>query len=219
MGMDVASCIMIKGLPDAEGKVVARPYTPTTLDADKGFFELVIKGYPEGNVSKYLCDLKVGDDVEVKGPFAKIKYEPNMKRSIGMIAGGSGITPMLQVISHILRNPEDKTKVHLIFANNGENDILLKDRLDTLAKKHDNFDVTYILSAPSSSWKGEKGFVSGDLITAKLPKPSNDSMIFVCGPPPMMNAISGGKGPKGVQGEIDGVLKSLGYTIDQVYKF
>ena len=38
----------------------------------------------------------------------------------GMVAGGTGLTPMLQVIKEILRNPEDKTSVHLIFANNGE---------------------------------------------------------------------------------------------------
>ena len=219
MGMDVASLVMIKGQDSPEGKVVARPYTPTTLDADKGFFELVIKGYPEGNVSKYLCNLKAGDEVEVKGPFAKIKYEPNMKKEIGMIAGGSGITPMLQVIQYILRNPDDKTKVHLIFANNGDDDILLKDKLDALEKKHDNFNVTYILSTPSPKWKGEKGFVSKELISSKLPKPSNDSMIFICGPPPMYKALSGAKGPKGTQGEIDGALKDLGYTIEQVYKF
>ena len=219
MGMNVASLVMIKGQDTPEGKVVARPYTPTTLDADKGSFELVIKGYPQGNVSKYLCNLDVGDKVEVKGPFPKIKYEPNMKKSIGMIAGGSGITPMLQVVQYILRNPDDKTKVHLIFANNGEDDILLKEKLDDLAKKHSNFDVTYILATPSSSWKGEKGYVSKELISKKLQKPSDDSMIFICGPPPMYEALSGGKGPKGSQGEIDGALKELGYTIDQVYKF
>ena len=44
-------------------------------------------------------------------------------------------------------------QVHLIFANNGEDDILLKDRLDALASKHSNFKVTYILSTPSPAWK------------------------------------------------------------------
>ena len=84
MGLGVASCVMIKGLPK-DGKDVARPYTPTSLDQDEGKFELIIKGYPEGNVSSYLCGLKVGDNVEVKGPFPKIKYVPNMKKKIGMV--------------------------------------------------------------------------------------------------------------------------------------
>ncbi len=84
MGMTTASCIMINGI-GKDGKTIARPYTPTSLNDDKGKFELVIKAYPDGNVSSYIDKLKVGDEISVKGPFAKLKYEPNMKKSIGMI--------------------------------------------------------------------------------------------------------------------------------------
>lgn len=63
----------------------------------KGHFDLVIKSYPNGVVSKYMDGLKEGDRIEVKGPLPKFKYVPNMKKRIGMVAGGSGITPMLQV--------------------------------------------------------------------------------------------------------------------------
>ena len=84
MGMTTASCIMINGV-GKDGKTIARPYTPTSLNDDKGKFELVIKAYPDGNVSSYIDKLKVGDEISVKGPFPKLKYEPNMKKSIGMI--------------------------------------------------------------------------------------------------------------------------------------
>lgn len=53
----------------------------------------------------------------MKGPLPKIEYKPNIKKHIGMIAGGSGITPMLQVAHEILKNPQDQTEVRLIFAN------------------------------------------------------------------------------------------------------
>lgn len=142
----------------------------------------------------------------------KFKYEANMKKSIGMVAGGTGITPMLQVIKEILNNPQDHTIVHLVFANNTEEDILLKDQLDELAKKHSNFKVTYILSKPSSAWKGHKGFVTGELLDVTLPKPSSDVSIFVCGPPGFMEVVSGNKTPDYKQGPVSGLLKKAGFT-------
>ncbi len=59
------------------------------------------------------------------------------------IAGGSGITPMLQVASEIVSNPDDKTQVSLVFANQSEKDIILKKELDEMAAKHDNFQVSF----------------------------------------------------------------------------
>ena len=61
--------------------------------------------------------------LEVKRVFT---YTPNMVKSFGMIAGGTGIAPMYQIITAILKNPEDKTKIHLVYANVTESDILLK---------------------------------------------------------------------------------------------
>ncbi len=58
------------------------------------------------------------------------------------IAGGSGLTPMLQIAQEVVRNPEDKTEVTLVFANKSEDDILLKKELDDMARKHKHFHVS-----------------------------------------------------------------------------
>ena len=80
--------------------------------------------------TRHIGDMALGDSIALKGPLQKFTYTPNMKKYIGMIAGGSGITPMLQLIEKILSNGRDNTEVRLIFANQTPEDVLLKDRLD-----------------------------------------------------------------------------------------
>ncbi|SCZ90234.1 BZ3500_MvSof-1268-A1-R1_Chr9g10761 [Microbotryum saponariae] len=171
-------------------KLVQRSYTPTSSDDDKGYFELLIKSYPTGNISKYFGELKVGDYVDFKGPKGQMVYTPNMSDQIGMIAGGTGITPMLQIIRAVLKNPSDKTKLSLIYANVKPQDILLKKSLDALAEKHaDQFKLYYVLNEPPKEWNGGAGFVTREMIEEHLPKAYKRNKILLCGPPPMINAM------------------------------
>jgi len=217
LGLPVASCVLTKTDSPNSDQSVIRPYTPTTDEYTKGYFDLVVKKYPNGLASSAIHDLKVGDEILVKGPITKISYVPNMKKEIGMLAGGTGITPMLQVIRKIVSNPEDKTKVSLIFGNIEEQDILLRNELDDLAKKHPNFKVFYTLDKPPSGWSQGSGHINEEMVKQNLPPPSQDSLIMVCGPPGMVAALAGPKGPNYTQGEIGGLLKKIGYS--EVFKF
>ena len=85
----------------------------------------------------------------------------------------------MQVIHEILMNPKDKTELSLIFANIGEEDILLKDRLDALAKKHSNFKVFYVVEKPSKTWNQGVGYVTEEHVKKYMPAPSNDSLVLV----------------------------------------
>ncbi|GAV87134.1 NAD_binding_1 domain-containing protein/FAD_binding_6 domain-containing protein [Cephalotus follicularis] len=223
LGLDVASCLLTRAPlgQDAEGKTkyVTRPYTPISDPDSKGYFDLLIKVYPEGKMSQHFASLKPGDVLEVKGPIEKLRYSPNMKKHIGMIAGGTGITPMLQVIEAILKNPDDNTQISLLYANVSPDDILLKQKLDVLADSHPNLKIFYTVDNPSKNWKGGKGYISKDMALKGLPGPSDDTLILVCGPPGMMEHISGDKAKNYSQGELTGILKELGYTEQMVYKF
>lgn len=96
-----------------------------------------------------------------------------------MIAGGTGITPMLQVMRAILENPVDKTRINLIFANVKLEDILLKEVFDQLSSKHsDRLTVHYVLSNPHPEWTGGKGRVSKEMIQKHCPAPSPNIKIL-----------------------------------------
>jgi cytochrome-b5 reductase len=108
-------------------------------------------------------------------------------KKIGMIAGGTGITPMLQVIKSILKNPADKTEVSLIFANQTEEDIFLRQDLEELAEKSDGqFKLWYTVDSKPAEWTYSVGYINADMISKHLPAPAEDVMLLLCGPPPMI---------------------------------
>ncbi|RAL39191.1 hypothetical protein DM860_002724 [Cuscuta australis] len=206
LGLPIGQHISCRG-KDSQGEDVIKPYTPTTLDSDVGHFELVIKMYPQGRMSHHFREMRVGDYLAVKGPKGRFKYQPGEVRAFGMLAGGSGITPMFQVARAILENPNDNTMVHLIYANVTYEDILLKEELDGLASNYPRrFKVYYVLNQPPEEWSGGVGFVSKEMIKSHCPPPATDIKILRCGPPPMNKAMAAH-------------LEALGYDTEMQFQF
>lgn len=151
-----------------------------------------------------------------------------------MIAGGTGITPMLQIIRAVIRGRAagDKTEVDLIFANVNPEDILLKEDLDGLAAQDSGFRVHYVLNNPPEKWDGGVGFVTPEMITVSLftsgtavminanilqkwlPKPAEDVKLLLCGPPPMISAMK-----KASEGLGFKKAKPVSKLEDQVFAF
>lgn len=173
-------------------------------------------------MSTHLHDMRPGQSLDFKGPLPKYPWAENKHDHIALIAGGTGITPMYQLARAIFSNPNDKTKVTLVFGNISEEDILLKREFEDLENTYpQRFRAFYVLNEPPKEWAGGKGVISKELLKTVLPEPKSENIkIFVCGPPGLYKAISGVKKSPQDQGELDGsVLEQLGYTKDQVYKF
>ncbi|KAJ2021764.1 hypothetical protein GGI06_002110 [Coemansia sp. S85] len=217
LGFNVSSAVLFR-VRHAEGKTEWRPYTPVSAESQKGWLEIIVKRYDKGLVSPAMHALRPGDEVEVWGPLPFLEYCPGSFSEVGLIAGGSGITPCLQLTRSILENPEDPTKVTLLFANKTAGDIILKNELDGLAAKYpDKFAVHYILNSAPDEWQGLAGNVDRTVVERVMPPPAPATFIGVCGPPAMVAAVSGDRPGPIAQGKIGGVLKELGYT--NVFKF
>lgn len=221
-GMECASFLLTRApvgklKEDGSRAMVVRPYTPAHTTV--GYLELVVKVYPDGKMSQYIGSLRRGQTLDFKGPIMKLPIVENQFDEVGLIAGGTGITPMLQVAKRILLNPNDRTKVRLLFANKTVEDMILKDQVDELAKQHpDQFQVEYVVDEAPEGWTGSRGFISEELLKKHMPPPSDANKVLVCGPPGMMNLVSGPTVKNG-QGELSGHLKALGYVAEQVCKF
>nr|AZL94380.1 NADH-dependent fumarate reductase [Nephromyces sp. MMRI]AZL94381.1 NADH-dependent fumarate reductase [Nephromyces sp. MMRI] len=212
---------------DTTSTEISRKYTPISKQSDKGYVDFVIKMYlpmedgpyvDGGKMSRYLHNLTIGDELEIDGPVGMSEYLGKGKFfskghefsrfKIGMIAGGSGITPFYQLIQAILNDPsEDNVTLSLLYANQSENDILLKEELDTFQKLHpDKFKVAYTVDKADNKWQQYVGYVNEKMISETLPAPSDDTAIFFCGPPPM------------VEKAIMPSVRNLGYNMDYVMK-
>lgn len=194
--------------PETDDSMIERKYTPTSSDRQKGSFDMVIKVYDAGVVmpqfpdggkmSQFLGRLKVGDTLGISGPWGQIEYtapgtfvhlkKTLTKTKVGMLAGGTGITPMLQILTAIFENPLDKTSCSLLYANKTEGDILVRGMLDALAAQFpQRLTVHYTLDAPpAKGWNYSKGFITADMIKSILPAPGPDTVVLMCGPPPMV---------------------------------
>ncbi|PLB39783.1 cytochrome b5 [Aspergillus candidus] len=199
IGLPIGQHVAIKATID--GQTVSRSYTPTSNNLDLGTLELVIKCYPDGLLTgKYLANLEVGDKVLFRGPKGAMRYKKGLCKKIGMIAGGTGITPMYQLIRAICENDRDTTEIHLIYANRSEEDILLREELEEFASSYPKtLKVWYMLDHPPQDWKYGKGYVTKDVMRKILPAPSPETRIMLCGPPGMVNASKKGLAELGFQ--------------------
>ncbi|CAH1966977.1 unnamed protein product [Acanthoscelides obtectus] len=192
--------------------LVIRSYTPVSSDDDHGFVDFVIKVYfknvhpkfPDGGkMTQYLESLKLGDTLTFRGPSGRIQYtgpgtfavkklrkDPPIiykASKVNLIAGGVGITPILQLIRHAVKDSNDKTKMALLFANQTERDILLRDELEDVAKKFPGrFKFWYTLDKAEEGWQYSQGFINEDMIKEHLYPATSDTLTLMCGPPPMI---------------------------------
>lgn len=194
------------------GKLVVRSYTPVSSDdTDTGHVDLIIKVYfpnerfPEGGkMTQYLENMKIGDSIDFRGPGGLLEYKTNgilsiqknkkdsnpkqiSTKQIGLIAGGSGITPMLQIIRKVVREKSDETKIFLLFANQTEADILCREELEAAQKECPNqIKIHYTLDRAPKNWNYSSGFINEEMLKNHMPAAGLGNQILICGPPPMI---------------------------------
>jgi len=123
---------------------VLRPYNPISSNEERGSFSLLVKIYPGGKAGTYVDGLRAGDAVafkQTKGNVKKFRHPFRNAQTgapvthITMLAGGTGIAPMLQALHPILAAGHGPD-VRLLYGNRGMRDIMLRSELDRLQERH-----------------------------------------------------------------------------------
>lgn len=139
--------------------------------------------------SEYSTTLRTsspGDWVRIEGPFGKFTFEKGFEKS-AMVAGGIGITPMKSMVTYCYDTGILSDTV-LLHACRTEEDLVFREDFETIQKQNSNLKVVYCLSDPTSGWKGYTGRIDVSIIEKEVPD-YRKRMVYVCGPPLMVEAM------------------------------
>jgi len=164
---------------------VRRSYTIASSPTRVGYCELTVKREDRGLVSRHLHNaIRAGSSLDVRAPAGRFTFTGAEAGSIVLIAGGVGITPLMSKIRYLtdLSWPGD---IYLVFSVKTEKDIIFRDELDALRRRHANLHVTITLTRDDGAvWSGERGRITPALLTSTVPEIAT-RRVHICGPTEM----------------------------------
>jgi len=195
---------------DLGGQEHRRAYSIFTRAGQKDF-GFTVKRVSGGKISNHIIDnIKEGDEIQVMTPDGKFVVDPKVQavRDHYFIAAGSGITPIMAMITTLLEE-EPLSTCYLLYANRNEDSIIFRSQLETLTEQHRNqFVLKHILSQPAQdkakglsglfgkkaapSWRGLKGRITGSILGDFLddyPSKSGDNTYYLCGPAGLITTV------------------------------
>ncbi|HHO75245.1 MAG TPA: iron-sulfur cluster-binding domain-containing protein, partial [Deltaproteobacteria bacterium] len=133
-------------------------------------------------VSDFFLDkVKPGDRFEANGPAGNFHYNRvfHGKKQV-FLAGGSGITPFMSMISEVLNSALDR-QMHLIYGSRTPQAAIFHSVLEDFAAKHENFTYTLVISEPDPGFEGRTGFIDAQCIS-DVAGDISGQMFYICGP-------------------------------------
>ena len=167
------------------GSAQTRAYSFSSLQKD-GEVSFLIRNVPGGLMSSFLTGLaKAGDSMSLAGPLGSF-YLRDIRRPLLLLAGGTGLAPFTAMLEKIAEEGSEHP-LHLIYGVTNDFDLVEMDKLEAFAARIPNFTYSACVANPESSYP-QKGYVTQHI----EPKHLNDGDVdvYLCGPPPMVEAVS-----------------------------
>ena len=176
-------------------------FSITSSPTNKEYQEFSIKNC--GELTSYLHDLQVGDEITVRGPYGNnFPVDTELKgKNLLFIAGGIGLAPLRSVINYVLDNRADYGTVDILYGSRSADDLVKLEEIQTEWANAENVNVHLTIDREQEGWDGHVGFVPSYLKELNF---TTDKTALVCGPPIMIKFV--------LQG-----LKELGFTNEQIY--
>ena len=154
---------------------------------------ITVERLPDGEVSPYLVDeLREKDKLELRGPIGGyFVWRATEPRPLLLIAGGSGVVPLMAMIRHRVAS-DASTQVRLLYSSRTFEDVIYRQELGRLAGAADGLSVAHTLTrSHPDSWRGYARRLDGEMIADVAWPAGDDPRVFICGPTSFVEAAAG----------------------------
>lgn len=178
-------------LTAADGYQAQRSYSIAST-GDRDLLEVTVQHVEAGEVSPFLVSgVVAGDTFEVRGPIGDyFTWTPGQKEPLLLVAGGSGIVPLMAII-RTRHACADVVPIRLLYSVRDYESLIYREELESLAGRKDGFVLIETLTRRQpGEWKGEKGRIDQGMLRRAAGPAGTGSLAFVCGPTPLVEAVS-----------------------------
>jgi ferredoxin-NADP reductase len=171
-----------------DGRAVQRAYSLSSPPGDDGLISITVKRVPGGVVSNHLAQvLSKGDVLEISAPTGQFVLESEPKAPLLMISAGSGITPVMSMLRHLVRHGSNTEVTFLHFART-PNDLIFGRELAAIAERTPRVKVIQCVEEADESWTGHRGRFTLSVLETTLPD-FVDAETYLCGPSGFMRTV------------------------------
>src|SRR6516165_8001651 len=173
-----------------DGYQAQRSYSIGSPPEDE-LLTLTVERVENGEVSPYLVDeLRTGDQFELRGPIGGYFVWTAMGGPLYLIAGGSGIVPLMAMLRHRDRR-NGRAPALLLYSSRSLEDVIYREELDMMARRDPDLRVVHTLSRKQpEGWMGRRGRIDKALLAETCFPPEQNPKIFVCGSTPFVEDVS-----------------------------
>jgi ferredoxin-NADP reductase len=176
-----------------DGYQAQRSYSIASAPEDERLV-LTVERLDDGEVSPYLAgELRPGDTIELRGPVGGyFVWEPRLGGPVLLVAGGSGVVPLMAMLRHRAASGAD-TPMRLLYSSRSLEDVIYRAELDRLAAEHQGIEVIHTLTrSQPAGWTGRTGRIDEALL-AELAWPAAERpLVYVCGPTRLVESVAAG---------------------------
>ena len=177
-----------------DGYSVERSYSIASEPERAGEVDITVERIPGGEVSPFLHEVVIpGDRLEVRGPIGGyFVWEAALGGPLLLIAGGSGVVPLMAMARHRAR-AGSRVPARLLFSSRGPDELIYRDELARLAAAGDGFEVAYALTRQQPpGWTGYARRIDEQMLAEVLEPLGSATRAFACGPTALVETVANG---------------------------